>query len=103
MTKVFKDPRAIKLCDDIRFLYSFSKRDGWVVRPRHGEKKIVVGHPDYCSDLDISTQVDALISSLETLGLAREFGYTIHNLADDNPDDSNLCLPLFGAAGSAVP
>lgn len=81
--KVFKDPRAVKLCEDIRFLYNVNPRDGWVARPRHGHKQIVVGHPDYCNDLDISTQVDALINSLERLGLAEDIGYTIHNLDND--------------------
>ena len=81
--KVFKDPMATKLCEDIRFLCNVNPRDDWVARPRHSEKQIVVGHPDYCSDLDISTQVDALISSLEHLGLAEDIGYTVHNLAND--------------------
>lgn len=83
MSKVFKDPRATALCEDIRRLYNVNSRGSWVARPRHGDKKIVVGHPDYCNDLDISTQVDALISSLEHLGLAKAIGYTVHNLADD--------------------
>lgn len=82
--KVFKDPRATKLCEDIRFLYNVNSRDGWVARPRHGEKQIVVGHPEYRNDLDISTQVDALVAALEHLGLAEEIGYTVHNLALDS-------------------
>lgn len=81
--KVFKDPRATKLCEDIRFLYNVNSRDKWIARPRHNEKQIVVGHPDYCNDLDISTQVDALIFALQHLKLAEEIGYTVHNLADD--------------------
>lgn len=81
--KVFKDPRATKLCEDIRFLYNINARSGWVARPRHAEKQIVVGHPDYCNDLDISTQVNALVSALEHLKLAEEIGYTVHNLAND--------------------
>jgi hypothetical protein len=82
MGKIFKDPRATKLCDDIRWLYNINARGGWVARPRHGVRQIVVGHPDYCSDLDVSTQVDALISSLKHLRLADEIGYTVVNLAD---------------------
>ena len=80
---VFKDPRATKLCEDIRWLYNINSRGKWVARPRHADNKIIVGHPDYRNDLDISTQVNALISSLEHLGLAEAFGYTILNLADD--------------------
>lgn len=83
MAKVFKDPRATKLCDDIRWLYNVNPRGGWVARPRHGTKQIVVGHPEYCSDLDISTQVDALIFSINHLKLAEEIGYTVVNLAHD--------------------
>lgn len=82
--KVFKDPRAIKLCEDIRWIYNINHRSKWVCRVDHKDKKIVVGHPDYCSDLDISCQVNALISSLEHLGLAEAFGYTIHNLANES-------------------
>jgi len=81
--RIFKDPRATKLCEDIRFLYNINPKGGWVARPRHGDKQIVVGHPDYCSSLDISTQVDALIAALEHLKLAEEIGYTVHNLAND--------------------
>ncbi len=84
MTKVFKDPRAVKLCDDIRWLYNVNRRGSWVARPRHGDRQIVVGHPDYCNDLDVSTQVDALITSVKHLGLAEAIGYTIVNLADSS-------------------
>lgn len=83
MAEVFKDPRAVALCDSIRWLYNINKRSGWVARPRHGKKQIVVGHPDYHTDLDVSTQVDALVNTINHLGLAEEIGYSVCNLAED--------------------
>lgn len=73
----FKDPRAVELCEDIRKLYNINTRDGWIARPHHGNKEIRIGHPDYGTCPDVSSQVDGLYSALDRLELAKKIGYTL--------------------------
>lgn len=82
MTKIYKDPRAVELCDFIRQLYSNNKLDGWIARPHHTNKEIRVGHPEYHTDDNVKLQVDALVESLKILGLADQIGYTIFVCTD---------------------
>ena len=77
VTKVFKDPRATELCDEIRRLYNINSTGGWIARPRHGEKQICIGHPEYGQSEEISSQVDALYMALDRLGCAEKIGYTL--------------------------
>lgn len=77
MTKTFKDPRAVELCNEIRYLYSICPGDGWVARPHHGKKQIRIGHPDFGVDDAVTSQVLALHMALDRLGLAKNIGYTL--------------------------
>ena len=73
---VEKDPRANALCDEIRRMY-FTKGPGWFARPRHQYKQIVIGHPEYGADEEVSCEIDSLHTTLDRLGLADLIGYTI--------------------------
>lgn len=77
MSKVFKDPRAVELCENIRFLYNINPLDGWIARPHHGKKQIRIGHPEFGKDQAITDQVLALHWALDRLDLAKDIGYTL--------------------------
>ena len=74
--RVEKDPRANELCNEIRRLY-FTKGPGWFARPSHQHKEIRIGHPDYGTDDEVSSEIDSLYVALDRLGLADLIGYTI--------------------------
>jgi hypothetical protein len=62
------------LCDEIReVLAVHPNRVGWVVRPHHTNKQVIIGH----KDPDLAPEVSTLISSLEHLGLVSKHSYTI--------------------------
>jgi hypothetical protein len=89
------------LCDEVRNVLAIHpNRVGWVVRPRHTERQVVIDHKDSATDAAIAAEVQTLRETLETLNLVAKFGYTIVSLSQD---DSHLRLPLFGGAGGAVP
>jgi hypothetical protein len=70
-----------ELCDEIRHtLAVHPRRVGWVVRPHHTDKKVIIGHKDSDGDLDLTSEVTTLIRSLEHLGLVSKFNYTIQPL-----------------------
>tara|TARA_B100002051_G_C16320074_1_gene431744 strand:- start:265 stop:510 length:246 start_codon:yes stop_codon:yes gene_type:complete len=77
MVSTHKDPRANALCNDIRKLYNINARDGWIARAHHTNKEIRIGHPDYGTCPDVSSQIDGLYSALDRLGLAESIGYTL--------------------------
>jgi hypothetical protein len=74
---VYKDPRAVELCNEIRRLYFTKKDSGWIARPNHGEKKIFIGHPDYDTDDVISCELYSLSVAIDRLGLADAIGYEL--------------------------
>ena len=70
-----------ELCDEIRHVLAIHpKRVGWVVRPHHTKKQIIIGHKDADNDLDLISEVNTLRVTLETLGLVSKLGYTIAGL-----------------------
>ena len=77
MSKVYKDPAATALCDQIRWLYNINPDGGWIARPHHGNKEIRIGHPDYGKDENITRQVDTLFYTINTLNLCEKVGYTL--------------------------
>lgn len=88
------------LCDLIRDVLAIHpNRVGWVVRPRHAERQIVIDHKDSKTDATIAAEVQTLLETLDTLNLVTQFGYTTVSISQD---DSHLHLPLFGSTGSVV-
>lgn len=67
-----------ELCDEIRDVLAIHpRRVGWVVRPHHTNKQVIIGHKEAEGDQDLASEVTTLISSLEHLGLVSKHNYTI--------------------------
>ena len=73
---VFKDPRAIVLCDQIRPVLP-DRPPGWVCCPHNTRRHIQVGHKAYGSDLEITEQVDDMAHAIDRLDLTRGLDYTV--------------------------
>ena len=73
---VFKNPKAIALCDQIRTVLPGSP-PGWICCPHHTRRHIQIGHKSYGSDPAITDQIDALAHAIERLDLTRGLDYTV--------------------------
>ena len=76
MSKIEKNPAATELCSEIRKLY-FTKEPGWIARPHHTNKEIRIGHPQYGTDDEVSSEIDSLYIAIDRLGLADAIGYKL--------------------------
>ena len=82
--RVVKSAEAVALADHIRWIAAiWEGRTGFVCRPRHEKRQIVVGHADYATDPEVASNVDALLYALDRLGNAESVGYTILPLHED--------------------
>ena len=67
-----------KLCDSIREVLAIHpKRIGWIVRPHHTNKQILIGHKESPDDPMLRLEIETLISCLENLGSASKLGYVV--------------------------
>ena len=63
--------------NEIRRLY-FTKDSGWIARPHHTNKEARIGHPEYGTDDEVSSEIDALgYIAIDRLGLADAIGYKL--------------------------
>jgi hypothetical protein len=74
---VFKNPKAVEVCDQIRLLYNIHPVDGWIAAPHHTRKHIQIGNRRAGHDPVIADEVETLAFAVRRLGLAEPIGYTL--------------------------
>lgn len=74
---VFKNPKAVEVCDQIRHLYNIHPSDGWIAAPHHTRKHIQIGNRNAGTDPVIADEVETLAFSVRRLGMAEAIGYTL--------------------------